>query len=80
MITFGDFMNVEMHVGTILDVQDFPEAHKPAYQLKIDFGDNIGIKKTSAKITDLYQKENLINTQVIAVTNQGKKSYSKKAF
>ena len=68
-ITFDDFMKVEMHVGTILAAVDFPRARKPAYQLTIDFGEKIGIKRSSAQITTLYTKEGLIGRQIIAVTN-----------
>ncbi len=68
-ITFDDFMQVEMHVGTITAAVDFPKARKPAYQLTIDFGEKIGIKRSSAQITVLYQKEDLIGRQIIAVTN-----------
>ena len=57
-----------MHVGTIIEVNDFPKALKPAYQLTIDFGE-LGIKKSSAQITTLYAKEDLLNKQVVAVTN-----------
>jgi tRNA-binding protein len=69
MISFDDFHKVEMHVGTILDAVDFPKARKPAYQLTIDFGKTLGIKRSSAQITVLYKKEDLIGRQVIAVTN-----------
>jgi tRNA-binding protein len=68
-ITFDDFLKVEMHVGTIIAAVDFPKARKPAYQLTIDFGEAIGIKKSSAQITVLYTKEALIGRQIIAVTN-----------
>jgi tRNA-binding protein len=68
-ITFDDFMKVEMHVGTITAAVDFTKARKPAYQLTIDFGEKIGIKKSSAQITVLYNKEELIGRQIIAVTN-----------
>ena len=68
-ISFDDFMKVEMHVGTIIAAVDFPKARKPAYQLTIDFGETIGIKRSSAQITVLYTKEDLIGRQVIAVTN-----------
>ena len=68
-ISFDDFLKVEMHVGTILDVQDFPKARKPSYQLTINFGETIGIKRSSAQIVKLYSKEKLIGQQVIAVTN-----------
>jgi tRNA-binding protein len=69
IITFDDFMQVEMHVGTIIAAVDFPKARKPAYQLTIDFGEAIGIKRSSAQITVLYTKEALIGRQIIAVTN-----------
>lgn len=68
-IDFDDFLKVEMHVGTIIAVADFPQARKPAYQLTIDFGEALGIKRSSAQITVLYQKEDLVGRQVIAVTN-----------
>lgn len=67
-ISFEDFQKVDIRIGTVIDVQDFPKARIPAYQIKIDFG-NIGIKKTSAQITSLYSKDNLINKQVLAVVN-----------
>lgn len=56
-------------MGTIVEVDDFPEALRPAYKLKVDFGSEIGIKKSSAQITDLYSKEDLIGKQVLAVVN-----------
>ncbi len=68
MLTWEEFEKVEMRVGTILEVHDFPNARKPAYQLKIDFGD-IGIRKSSAQITQLYTKEVLVGKQIIAVVN-----------
>ena len=73
MITWNDFEKVEMRVGTILDVQDFPKAKKPAYQLTIDFGVELGIKKSSAQITKRYTKEDLIGKQIVAVVNFPKK-------
>lgn len=69
MITFDDFSKIDFRVGTILEVNDFPKAKKPAYQLSIDFGNEIGIKKSSAQIVSLYSKENLLGKQVIAVVN-----------
>lgn len=68
MISWEDFSKVDMRVGTVLEVSDFPEARNPSYILKIDFGE-LGIKKSSAQITKLYQKENLIGKQIIAVVN-----------
>jgi len=67
-ISFEDFLKVDIRIGTIIEVNDFPKAKKPAYQLKIDFGD-LGIKKSSAQITDLYTKEELQNKQVSAIVN-----------
>lgn len=67
-ITYDDFAKVQMRVGRIVEVEEFPQARKPAYKLWIDFGE-LGIKKSSAQITHLYHKENLIGKQVIAVTN-----------
>jgi len=67
-ITFEDFSRIDIRVGTIIEVCDFKKARKPAYQLKIDFGD-LGIKKSSAQIINLYSKEELINKQVTAVLN-----------
>ena len=68
-ISWGDFAKVDMRVGTILEVLDFPEAKNPAYQLKIDFGKEIGIKKSSAQLTTLYSKGQLLGRQVVAVIN-----------
>ncbi len=67
-ISFDDFLKVDIRVGTILEVNDFPKAKKPAYQLTIDFG-ALGIKKSSAQITDLYSKEELVHVQVSAIVN-----------
>lgn len=69
MISFNDFLKVEMRVGKVLTVKDFDKARKPAYQLWIDFGAELGIKKTSAQITQNYTKEALIGKLIIAVTN-----------
>ena len=68
IISFDDFTKVDIRIGTIIDVQDFPKAKKPAYQLTIDFG-ALGIKKSSAQITALYTKEQLMNRQITAVVN-----------
>ena len=71
-IQFEDFTKVDLRVGTIVEVNDFPEARRPAFQLKIDFGD-LGVKKTSAQITTIYNKEDLLNKQIVAVVNFPKK-------
>lgn len=72
-ITWNDFEKVEMRVGTIIEVNDFPEARNPAYQLKIDFGQEIGIRKSSAQITRRYSREDLNGKQIVAVVNFPKK-------
>lgn len=71
-ITWNDFEKVELRVGTIVSVADFPEARKPSYKLDIDFGE-FGIRKSSAQLTVHYQKEELIGKQVLAVLNFPKK-------
>lgn len=68
LITWADFERVELRVGTILEVDTFPEARKPAYKLTIDFGE-FGVRRSSAQITDLYTKEQLVGKQVLAVLN-----------
>lgn len=69
MATFDDFMKLDIRVGTIIESKVFEKAKKPAYQLKVDLGNEIGIKKSSAQITDVYKCEELIGKQVLAVVN-----------
>ena len=76
-LTWNEFERTDIRVGTIIDVNDFPEARKPAYQLTIDFGAAIGIRKSSAQITKRYQKEDLLNRQIVAVVNFPKKQIGK---
>ena len=69
LIHWNDFKKVDIRIGTIIEVNDFPEAIKPAYQIKVDLGKKIGIKQSSAQIKDLYTKEELIDKQVLVVVN-----------
>ena len=72
-LSWSEFERVEMRVGTIMTVSDFPEARKSAFQLQIDFGNEVGILKTSAQITKVYDRTELVGKQVIAVVNFPKK-------
>lgn len=68
-ITWQQFELVELRVGTIVDVADFPEARVPAYRIKADFGPGIGVKRSSAQVTALYSKEELLGRQIVGVVN-----------
>lgn len=68
-ISWDDFQKVELRIGTITQVEDFPEARRPAWKLTVDFGEEVGIRRSSAQITDLYSAEDLVGRQVLAVVN-----------
>lgn len=68
-ITWADFEQVALHVGTVIRVEDFPEARKPAYKIWVDFGEKIGVKKTSAQVTFHYSKQDLLGKQIVGVLN-----------
>lgn len=76
-LQWATFEKVEMRIGTIIEVNDFPEARKPAYQLVIDFGKELGLKRSSAQITKRYQKQDLQGKQIVAVVNFPKKQIGK---
>lgn len=68
-ISWSDFEKVELRAGTVMRIEDFPEARKPAYKIWVDFGSEIGTLKSSAQVTNLYSKDELIDTQIIGVIN-----------
>lgn len=68
-IDWDDFESVELRAGTVLAVEDFPEARTPAWKVTVDFGPDIGVKRTSARITDLYDRADLVGRQIIGVVN-----------
>ena len=76
-LTFEEFQKVEIRVGTIVEVRDFPEARRPALKLWVDFGQEFGVRKTSAQITKNYEKQNLVGRQVAAVMNFPSKQIGK---
>lgn len=69
MITYEDFAKIEIRIGRIIEASDFPEARKPSYKLKIDFGEELGQKRSSAQITELYKKDDLAGRLILAVVN-----------
>ena len=72
-ISWDDFLKVELRIGTIVEVEDFPEARRPAWKLTVDFGEEVGVKRASAQITDLYTRNDLMGKQVLGVVNFPKK-------
>jgi tRNA-binding protein len=68
-ISWDDFQKVELRIGTIIEVEDFPEARKPAWKLTVDYGDEIGVRRASAQITDHYERQELVGKQVVGVVN-----------
>ncbi len=68
-IDWNDFQKVELRIGTIIEVEEFPEARKPAWKLTVDYGDEIGVRRASAQLTDLYSRKELVGKQVLGVVN-----------
>ena len=69
LISWDHFAAVELRVGTVVRVEDFPEAQKPAYKITVDFGPELGVRRTSARLTELYSKDELVGRQILAVVN-----------
>jgi tRNA-binding protein len=76
-ISYDDFAAVDIRVGTVLDADEYPEARRPAYKLRIDFGPEIGVKRSSAQLPALYRREELVGSQVAAVVNFAPKQIGK---
>lgn len=72
-ISWDDFSAVQLRVGTVIDVEPFPEARRPAYKMRVDFGEEVGVLKSSAQLTDLYEPSDLVGRQVVGVVNLGRK-------
>ncbi|MCH8302802.1 MAG: tRNA-binding protein [Proteobacteria bacterium] len=68
-ISWDDFASVELRIGTIIEVAEFPEARKPAWKLTVDYGDEVGVRRASAQITDLYNRQDLVGKQIVGVVN-----------
>ena len=68
-VSFHDFLKIDIRIGTIKEVEEYPEARNPSYKLKIDFGEGVGVRKSIAQLTDLYRPEDLVGRQVAAVVN-----------
>lgn len=68
-ISFDDFLKIDIRIGTVKEVEEYPEARKPSFKLKIDFGEGVGVRKSIAQLTDLYRPEDLVGRQVAAVVN-----------
>lgn len=68
-ISWDDFAKVELRIGTIIEIAEFPEARKPAWKLTVDYGNEVGVRRASAQITDLYTRENLMGKQIVGVVN-----------
>lgn len=68
-ISWDDFAKVELRIGTIIEIAEFPEARKPAWKITVDYGNEVGVRRASAQITDLYTRKNLMGKQIVGVVN-----------